>query len=188
MTGAGPEGAPPRGPASRGAGVTRRAALAGAATAALAAAAPARAAEKKPRRKTPVPPGEPAVLHALIGRENEAAAAYRAAAAADPRFARIARHENDHARALNSQLAALGLNGPMPLQDASGLRGEAGRLARATGRPAAFTAAIALERALIDAYDEAIRGLRIANVVRTAATVMGGHGRHLAVLEAERRR
>jgi len=164
------------------AALTRRAALAGAAAAGLALAAPAGAAET-PRRKTPVPPGEPSVLHALIGRENAAAAAYRAAAAVDPRLARLAEHEADHARALNSQLAALGLNGPLPPRDASGLRGEAGRLARA-GRPAdALAAAAALERALLDAYADALGGLRVANIVRTAATVMGSHAQHLAVLE-----
>ena len=164
---------------------TRRAALAGGAAAALALAAPAAAADddETPRKKTPVPPGEPSVLHALIGRENAAAAAYRAAAAVDPRLGRLAEHEADHARALNSQLAALGLNGPLPVSDASRLSGEAGRLAGAGDRTEALAAAVALERSLLDAYAEALGGLHVANIVRTAATVMGSHAQHLAVLE-----
>jgi len=165
--------------------LTRRAALGAGAAAALALAAPARAAggDETPRKKTPVPPGEPSVLHALIGREHTAAAAYRAAAAVDPRLARLAEHETDHARALNSELAALGLNGPLPIGDPSLLRGAAGRLAGAAEREEALAAAAALERSLLEAYAEALGGLHVANIVRTAATVMGSHAQHLAVLE-----
>lgn len=158
--------------------LTRRAALA--AGGALLLAGPAQAAER--RRRPPLPPGEPTVLYELIGRENEAAAAYRAAAGADPRLAAIAVHEAAHARALNSELAALGLNGPTPPGDGAALEGKAGALAGSSGSRDAVAAALALEEALLAAYAEAIRRLAIPNVVRTAATVMGSHGQHLAVL------
>lgn len=123
-----------------------------------------------------------AILRGLIAREQCADLAYRSAAGAGLPFAILAGQEAEHARSLHTELQALGLKGPRPPRDEGGLDAEPARLAQAAAGAEALAAARALEAALIDAYDGAVRVLAEPAILRTAATVMASHGQHLAVL------
>jgi plasmid stabilization system protein ParE len=115
----------------------------------------------------------------LIGREQAADFAYRAAAA--PRFARLARHAAEHARALHSHLEAVGRPPPAPPRAAGDLDPAAAHVAAAGGD----AAAIALERELMGACAAALDRLYDPSSKRTAATIMASHGQHLVVLHRD---
>ena len=118
---------------------------------------------------------EPAILTGLIEREQAAAFAYARAARAP-----LAAQEDEHARALASELAAMGIEAPPKPRAASELDPAARRALRGGTEEA-----IALEQSLLDAYESAIRGLEQPQVLQTAATVMASHAQHLAMLRRE---
>jgi hypothetical protein len=158
--------------------MTRRAALRVAALAAAgAAAAPALARGED---------ADPGVLYALIRREQAAAFAYRAleAGGAGEPARRFAEHEHEHARALATELEGFALPGPRAPRAAADLDRAAARVAAARGAPAAaaLRAAIALEEDLISTYLGSLPRLAVPNVISTAATVLGSHAQHLALL------
>jgi hypothetical protein len=118
---------------------------------------------------------ERAIVTGLIEREQAAAFAYARAARAP-----LAAQEDEHARALASALAAMGLDAPAKPQEAAELDPAARRALRG-----GIEAAIALEDSLLAAYEKAIRGLEQPQVLQTAATVMASHAQHLALLRRE---
>jgi Ferritin-like domain len=144
--------------------VTRRELALAAAAAVLARPAAALAADD-----------EPAILAGLIEREQAAAFAYERAGRGG-----LSAQEDEHARALASELAAMGIEAPAKPQRPDELDPEA-RRAIAGG----LEAAIGLEQSLLAAYEPAIRGLEQAQVLQTAATVMASHAQHLAMLRLE---
>jgi Ferritin-like domain len=151
---------------NRRAVVTRRDLIAAAAAAVLVRPAPATAAE---------PEGDPGIVARLIAREEAASSAYRGHAR--PAVFALAADEADHARALRTQLAALGHEGPRaPEVDA-----RARRVADARGG-AVLAAAIALEESLLAAYRDALLHLVEPSILRTAATIMASHAQHRARL------
>jgi rubrerythrin len=124
------------------------------------------------------------VLLDLIGREQAAAAAYAQAigalgASAPPELVTVSGQESQHADALGTQLAAVGL--PRPLPPAP--QGAAAQLAAATDVDAALTAAAALEQELIAAYQTALPQLPDAKVATTVATILASHSQHGLIVE-----
>jgi Ferritin-like domain len=170
-------GLSPRRDAARGParpGLSRRHALLAAAAGALALPAGARAAR----------PGEGAVLLDLIGREQAAAAAYAQAiaalgASAPPELVTVCGQESQHADALGTELVAVGLARPQPAAP----QGAAAQLAAATDAGAALTAAAALERELIAAYQAALPLLPDAKVATSVATILASHAQHGLIVE-----
>ena len=148
--------------------LSRRRALAGAAALLLTRAAPAAAQE----------PDSAGALLELLAREQAAALAYRTVG-----MERLAAQEGEHVRALAPQLESLGL--PVPFPARPGLDGAARRLAAAAGPSARARAAISLETELVRAYRAALDRLDDPSIIRTAATIMAGHGQHLVVLQAD---
>jgi hypothetical protein len=123
---------------------------------------------------------DPDLLRDLIAREQAAALAYRSARGR--RFEQLAAQEADHAAALASELAALGLTASAPPREPASLTGAAAALATAQGPTAALAAALALEEELLAAYASAVPAIAEPNTRRTAATAMASHGQHRAVL------
>jgi hypothetical protein len=115
--------------------------------------------------------GDPGILSRLIALEDGAALANRLGRG------EFAVHEDEHARALRTELAAFTIDGPPPPTEAAQLSGAARRLAE--GRRGA---AAELERELVAAYLEAVPKLREPNIVRTAATILASHAQHEALL------
>jgi len=126
--------------------------------------------------------GEAGILDSLITREDAAAFAHRTRSGA--LSSRIARDEAEHAKALRTELAALGTGGPDPPMGARALDPVARRLAEA-GRDAAPARSIALEESLLEAYDEALRELGEPSILRTAASIAASHAQHLALLRRD---
>jgi hypothetical protein len=120
--------------------------------------------------------GEPAVLRRLIAREEGAARAQRSHAA--PRVYALATDEANHAAALRTHLAALGI--PQP-PEAAELDEHARRVLEADGA-SVLEAAIALEVSLVASYEQALRIIGEPSILRTAATIMAGHAQHHALL------
>lgn len=120
-----------------------------------------------------------AALLELIAREQAAAFAYRATGA--PRFARLARHADEHARALRAQLESVGRPAPAPPGGPGDLDPAASRVASGGGD----AAAIALERELVAVHAAALDRLYDPSSKRTAATIMAGHGQQLVVLHRD---
>lgn len=127
--------------------------------------------------------GDAAILDRLIAREQAAAYAHRAAFV--PELAGFDAHEAEHARALRTQLAALGREGPAAPRTAAELDSPARALADAAGRPAILDTAIALEASLVDAYRAALRKLAEPSIARTAASILAGHAQHRTLLRVE---
>jgi len=123
-----------------------------------------------------------AALAALVRAEQDAAFVYRTAGpGADA--AALARHEEEHARALASHLQALGLPLPGPTRSRSGLTSAALAVLDAGGDGQRLRAGVALERALIAGCAAQLGRLGEPGIVRTVATVMASHAQHLALLE-----
>jgi hypothetical protein len=145
----------------------RRAFLAAAGAAALALGPGAAAASALDRKKGA---DEPGALTALLVAELHAAYAHG-------RTGRLvlARHNDEHAKALASLLDALGRKIPAAPSSPAQL----GPIASAatSGRRAD---AIRLERALLDLCRQRLTDLGDPNMVRTVATIMAGHAQHLA--------
>jgi hypothetical protein len=128
-------------------------------------------------------PTEGDVLLELMGLEQSAKAAYGAAirgigAEAAPELATVRRHESDHADALATELAAVGLARPRRPK----LAGTAAQLAHAPDRGAVLDAAVKLEGELVDAYRAALADLPDAKVAMTAATILAAHSQHRLIL------
>jgi glycerol-3-phosphate dehydrogenase len=123
------------------------------------------------------------VLLDLMTREQRAKLAYgkvlRALGeTAPPELAAIRLHESDHADALTTELAAVGL----PRPHAPHLSGTAAKLAAATDRAAVLDAAAALEDELVAAYTAALAGLPDKKIAMTAATILASHSQHRVIL------
>jgi Ferritin-like domain len=121
--------------------------------------------------------GDLEIVERLIVAEQGAAFAYRLR----PGFAL---HEDKHARALRSQLSALGRAGPEPPQDPSELARPARRVVEA-GDGAVLDAQIELEASLLAAYREALVELVEPSILRTAATIAASHAQHHALLRRD---
>jgi hypothetical protein len=140
--------------------------------AALMGSAPARAAAD-----------EGTLLTGLWRREMGAALAYDKVLDADPALAALRSHEADHAAALATALAAVGLGTPPPPESPADLDVAAELLAGAgPGRDAVLAAAIALEEALVATYRDALPALPDAKIAMTAATILASHAQHLFIL------
>jgi hypothetical protein len=128
-------------------------------------------------------PTEGAVLLDLMGREQSAKLAYGAAtkalgATAPLELVTIRQHESDHADALATELAAVGLG--RPLRPA--LSGTAEELATASDRRSVLAAAVKLEDELVDAYRRSLVLLPDAKIAMTAATILASHAQHRFIL------
>jgi hypothetical protein len=127
-------------------------------------------------------PTEGAILLHLIRREQQAKLAYAAAmdtlgGGGPVELMRIRSHESDHADALATELAAVGLGRPLRPE----LSGAAAELAGAPDR-GVLDAAIKLEDELVEAYSQALAGLPDAKVAMTAATILASHSQHRLIL------
>jgi hypothetical protein len=124
-------------------------------------------------------PTEGEVLLDLMRREQSAKLAYGAAtktlgSQAPQELVTIRRHESDHADALATQLAAVGLGRPLRPP----LTGTARRLAEAPDRSAVLDLAVKLEDELVDAYRRSLILLPDAKIAMTAATILASHAQH----------
>jgi hypothetical protein len=146
--------------------------LAGAAALVFAPAATTAAAE----------PDQGAALAALVRAEQDAAFAYLDAGLGALGGA-LAGQEEEHSKALATQLEALGLPAPEPARGRAGLGEEALAVLEAGGDAARREAAIALERALIGGCADRLAQFDEPGILRTVATVMASHAQHLALLE-----
>jgi len=142
--------------------LTRRTALAAAAAGLLV----------RPTR-APAADDDATVLIHLIGLEEGAASAYRSAGLGPP----VVTDEAAHAKALRTELQALGRGTPAVI----GPSGAARRLAAARGR-ARLDAAIALEGSLMAAYRHALLALAEPSILQTAGTILASHAQHRALL------
>lgn len=124
-------------------------------------------------------PTEGDVLLDLMRREQSAKLAYGAAtkalgSQAPQELVTIRQHESDHADALSTQLAAVGLG--RPLRPA--LDGTAKQLAEASDRSAVLDLAVKLEDELVDAYRRSLVLLPDAKIAMTVATILASHAQH----------
>jgi hypothetical protein len=123
------------------------------------------------------------VLLDLIRREQGAVKAYGAVlealgSGAPSELVAVRGHDADHADALATELAAVGLARPPAGRPA----GAAATLAAATARPQAIEAALALEDELVAAYRAALAGLPDTKIAMTAATILASHAQHRLIL------
>ena len=144
--------------------------LAGAAALALGASATASAA-----------PSPGPALSALVRAEEDAAFVYMQAELGGL-GGTLAEHERQHAKALATHLAALGLEIPGPARGRDGLRPAALAVLEASGA-GRLPAAIAFEQALAAGCAERLAQLEAPGTLRTVATVMASHAQHAALLE-----
>ena len=128
---------------------------------------------------------EGGLLLGLWRREMNANLAYAQVVRVDPLFHRLRRHEWDHAAALATELAAVGLGTPPRPEESSDLDASAERLARARGREAVLLAAGALEDELVAVYRSALEGLPDAKIAMTAGTILASHSQHRLMLARE---
>lgn len=128
-------------------------------------------------------PTEGDVLLDLMRREQSAKLAYGAASKAlgsqaPQELVTIRQHESDHADALATQLAAVGLGRPLRPP----LTGIAQELSEASDRRAVLEAAVKLEDELVDAYRRSLVLLPDAKIAMTAATILASHAQHRFIL------
>ena len=127
---------------------------------------------------------EGGLLLGLWQREMGASLAYDRQAHVNPLFVTLRGHEADHAGALATELAAVGLGTPRPPHWAGEIDATAERLARS--QPAdAVAAAIALEEELVALYRNALPALPDSKIAMTAATILASHSQHLLILQRE---
>jgi hypothetical protein len=129
-------------------------------------------------------PTEGDVLLDLMRREQSAKLAYADAlkalgSGAPIELVTIRRHESDHADALATELAAVGLGRPIAPRT---LAGAAAGLSGARDRAEALDRAVELEDELVRAYLEALNGLPDPKVAMTAATILASHSQHRLIL------
>ncbi|MBE2320187.1 ferritin-like domain-containing protein [Solirubrobacter sp. CPCC 204708] len=148
----------------------RRFLVGGAAAAVALKAAPALAAD------------EGTLLLGLWRREIGLAMAYGQQVHTRPElFGPARRHANDHAAALATELAAVGLGTPEPPWTPDELDVSAQRLA--TARPADVMAnAVLAQESMLTLYQGALPSLPDAKIAMTAATILASHAQHLFIL------
>lgn len=118
------------------------------------------------------------VIKPLIAREEAAQFAYRGAI---PQGAPdLAGHAGEHAKALRTELQALG-RGTTPVS-AHALDPAARRFAEASTATARLDAAIALEADLVSTYRAAVLALTEPGILQTVATILAGHAQQHALL------
>jgi hypothetical protein len=127
---------------------------------------------------------EGGLLLGLWRREMGASLAYDRLAHVNPLFVTLRGHEADHAGAVATELAAVGLGTPRPPQWAGEIDATAERLARSEP-DAAVAAAIALEEELVTLYRNALPALPDSKIAMTAATILASHSQHLLILRRE---
>jgi ferritin-like protein len=159
---------------TRAARVSRRAALR-AGAAALAAGVLARPA------LAPAATDEGGLLLGLWRREMGASLAYDRVAHLEPLFIALRGHEADHAAAIATELAAVGLGTPREPEWAGEIDITAEQLARADADRAP-AAALALEEELVALYRGALPNLPDAKIAMTAATILASHSQHALIL------
>lgn len=149
----------------------RRAALAGAALAAMSLrATPALAAAD-----------EGDLLLGLWRREKGLALAYGQQVHTHPElFGPARRHAHDHAAALATELAAVGLGTPEAPWTPNDLDAAAQRLAAAKPADALAEAAL-VEEGMLELYKTALPALPDAKIAMTAATILASHAQHLFI-------
>jgi Ferritin-like domain len=157
--------------------ISRRAALrAGAAAAAAGALArPALAAAAI---------DEGGLLLGLWRRELGASLAYDRVAHLEPLFVTLRGHEADHAAAIATELAAVGLGTPREPQWAGEIDITAEQLARADAKTAK-AAALALEEELVTLYRGALPNVPDAKIAMTVATILASHSQHALILRRQ---
>jgi hypothetical protein len=128
---------------------------------------------------------EGGLLLGLWRREMGAALAYDRVAHLDPRLVTLRGHDTDHAAAVATELAAVGLGTPEPPRWAADLDVTAERLARSKTRADAVAAAVALEEELVTLYRTALPALPDAKIAMTVATILASHSQHLLILRRE---
>ncbi|WP_028065302.1 ferritin-like domain-containing protein [Solirubrobacter soli] len=148
------------GAAALAAGVLARPALAGAAT------------------------DEGGLLLGLWRREMGASLAYDRVAHLEPLFVTLRGHEFDHAAAIATELAAVGLGTPRPPQWVSEIDASAELLARADAETAK-TRALVLEEELVALYQNALPNLSDSKIAMTAATILASHSQHALILRRQ---
>jgi len=149
----------------------RRELLAGAAAAAVTLrATPARAATD-----------EGGLLLGLWRREMGLALAYGSVVHADPAFALLRTHASDHAAAIATELAAVGLGTPKPPETPEDLDIGAQRLATSE-RDAAVANAVLAEEDMVAVYKGALPALPDAKIAMTVATILAAHAQQLFIL------
>lgn len=119
---------------------------------------------------------DPEVLLRLVAREDAAALAYREAAP-EP-LPGVAAQEEDHGKALRTNLDALGRGAPPVELDAT-----ARRLAEAP-EDRRVDAAIALEASLVEDYSAALAELTEPGILQSVATILASHAQHRARLRS----
>ena len=98
-------------------------------------------------------------------------------------LARLRSHEDDHAGAIATQLAAVGLNTPRAPEEPADLDFASQQLAEAgPERADVLAAAIALEQDLVEIYPAALPSFVDEKIAMTAATILGSHAQHLFIL------
>jgi hypothetical protein len=118
------------------------------------------------------------VIKPLIAREEAARFAYRGAV--PPGAPDLGRTAADHAKALRTQLQALGRGTtPITTEDLDPL---ARRLSEASTPGTRLDAAIALEGDLVATYRRAVVELTDPGILQTAATILAGHSQQHALL------
>jgi len=128
---------------------------------------------------------EGGILLGLWRREAWAAHAYQVVEYTGAELVRCGAQEVDHARAIATELAAVGLGTPKGPASIEDLDIAAQLLARAgTGRKAALSAAIAMEEGLVALYKDALPHVPDAKVAMTVATILGSHSQHLLILRS----
>jgi len=126
---------------------------------------------------------EGTVLQELWRRERAAELAYDRVLYADPILAVLRSHEEDHALAVATTLAAVGLNPPRAPEEPADLDAASRRLAEAgPERRAVLAAAVALEEDLVAIYSSALPSFVDEKIAMTAATILGSHAQHLFIL------
>jgi hypothetical protein len=128
---------------------------------------------------------EGGLLLGLWRREIGAALAYDRVAHLDKQLVTLRGHETDHAAAVATQLAAVGLGTPEPPHGAAELDVTAERLARSKTRAEAVAAAVTLEGELVALYRNALPALPDSKIAMTAATILASHSQHLLMLERD---
>ena len=131
---------------------------------------------------------EGGLLLGLWRREAWAAHAYQSVLYTDAQLVHFGMQEGDHARAVATQLAAVGLDTPVGPTSVADLDIAAQRLANAgTKRAEVWAAAIALEEGLVALYQQAIPALPDPKIAMTAATILASHAQHLFILRSSAR-
>jgi hypothetical protein len=129
---------------------------------------------------------EGGLLLGLWRREMGASLAYDRVAHIDPLLVTLRGHEFDHAAAIATELAAVGLGTPQPPHGAADLDVTAESLARSgPARAEVVAAAILLEEELVALYRNALPALPDAKIAMTAATILASHSQHLLILQRD---